>query len=210
MPLSLVHFYEKTQSQYNAIQVKDPNSLYFISDNKRLYKGSELYFGREHFQGVMASATDEVWFVSGYKAGDFAYVSEHCQKSIGGQTINLPAQSVLLCISDFNSAASASDFVVLQHNSAGGNVSAASDLASGALILGQGHKDVATLPNPQNENLILAFTSKGIEWVTPLASQTPQNLVIKLNSGTTEGTDMFTFNGSIAKTVDIQTGPVWE
>ena len=35
------------------------------------------------------------------------------------------------------------------------------------------------------------------------ADKVNHNLVIKLASGTTEGTNMFTFNGSIAKTVDI-------
>lgn len=35
------------------------------------------------------------------------------------------------------------------------------------------------------------------------ASKVKNNLVVKLNSGTTEGTNMFTFNGSAAKTIDI-------
>lgn len=36
------------------------------------------------------------------------------------------------------------------------------------------------------------------------ATKVNNSLVIKLNSGTTEGTDMFTFNGSAAKTIDLQ------
>lgn len=35
------------------------------------------------------------------------------------------------------------------------------------------------------------------------ANKTAQSIVIKLNSGTAEGTSMFTFNGSAAKTIDI-------
>ena len=35
------------------------------------------------------------------------------------------------------------------------------------------------------------------------ATKVGNNLIIKLNSGTTEGTNMFTYNGSAAKTVDI-------
>lgn len=35
------------------------------------------------------------------------------------------------------------------------------------------------------------------------ANKVNQNLAIKLNSGTTEGTNLFTFNGSTAKTIDI-------
>ena len=35
------------------------------------------------------------------------------------------------------------------------------------------------------------------------ANKVNKNLVIKLNGGTTEGTDLFTFNGSAAKTIDL-------
>lgn len=35
------------------------------------------------------------------------------------------------------------------------------------------------------------------------ADKVNNNLIIKLNSGTTEGTNMFTFNGSVAKTIDV-------
>lgn len=38
------------------------------------------------------------------------------------------------------------------------------------------------------------------------ASKVNNNLVIKLKSGTTEGTDLYTFNGSAAKTLDIKQG----
>lgn len=36
------------------------------------------------------------------------------------------------------------------------------------------------------------------------ADKVAKSLIIKVNSGTTEGTDMFTFNGSAAKTIDLQ------
>lgn len=40
------------------------------------------------------------------------------------------------------------------------------------------------------------------------ANKTAQSIIIKLNSGTTEGTNMFTFNGSTAKTVNITPGAI--
>lgn len=42
----------------------------------------------------------------------------------------------------------------------------------------------------------------GINYAT-LANQVRNNLIIKLNGGTTEGTNLFTYNGSAAKTVNI-------
>lgn len=38
------------------------------------------------------------------------------------------------------------------------------------------------------------------------AAQVANNLVLKFDTGTTEGTDLYTFNGSAAKTIDIQGG----
>ena len=40
------------------------------------------------------------------------------------------------------------------------------------------------------------------------ADKVNNNLVVKLNSGTTEGTNMFTFNGSAAKSIDITPGGI--
>jgi hypothetical protein len=42
--------------------------------------------------------------------------------------------------------------------------------------------------------------------VGSVSVQTPSNLVLKINSGTTEGTNLYTFNGSIAKTLNIVAG----
>lgn len=42
----------------------------------------------------------------------------------------------------------------------------------------------------------------GINYAT-LANQVRNNLIIKLNGGTTEGTNLFTYNGSAAKTINI-------
>lgn len=38
------------------------------------------------------------------------------------------------------------------------------------------------------------------------ASKTANSLVLKSNTGTTEGTDLYTFNGSAAKTLDLKSG----
>ena len=38
------------------------------------------------------------------------------------------------------------------------------------------------------------------------ASKTANSLVLKSNTGTTEGTDLYTFNGSSAKTLDLKSG----
>ena len=43
--------------------------------------------------------------------------------------------------------------------------------------------------------------SDNIQWKQ--SKQTQSSLVIKLNGGTTEGTNMFTFNGSSAKSINI-------
>lgn len=39
-----------------------------------------------------------------------------------------------------------------------------------------------------------------------ITANTPNNLVVKFDTGTTEGTDLYTFNGGSAKTVDIKAG----
>lgn len=210
MPASKVQFKTGTRAQYNALQTKPENTIYFLTDTGEVYKGSVLMSGREHFKGVMTVASDEVWLTSGYKAGDFSYSQFDCAKEIGGTSITIPAGGVLLCVSDYNSSASASDFVVLAHSSGSGDVTASGTLTLDTIILGGGNKVVKSLANPNAVNKILAFTSKGIEWVDPLASATPNALVITLNNGNTEGTDKFTFDGSAAKSVNVDTCPVWE
>lgn len=209
MPASKVEFKTGTRAQYLALQTKPDNVIYFLTDSGEIYKGSVLMSGREHFKGVMTGSTDEVWLTSGYKAGDFSYAQSECAKSIGGTSITIPTGGVLLCVSDFNSSASASDFVVLAHGSGSGDVTASGTLTLDTIILGAGNKVVKSLANPNAVNKILAFTGKGIEWVEPLSSPTPNALVITLNGGNTEGTDKFTFNGSLAKSVNIDTCPVW-
>lgn len=65
------------------------------------------------------------------------------------------------------------------------------------------------LPNPYSITFIGATTgtydgSKAVTINIPTTGATSkESLVIKLNSGTTEGTNMFTFNGGTAKTVNI-------
>jgi hypothetical protein len=43
MALSTVKFFIVTSAQYNALETKDSNALYFLSDANRIYKGSVPY-----------------------------------------------------------------------------------------------------------------------------------------------------------------------
>ena len=55
-----------------------------------------------------------------------------------------------------------------------------------------------------------ADSAKSVKYATSAgaASKVNSNMVVKLNGGTTEGTDMFTFNGSAAKSVNITPGGI--
>lgn len=49
--------------------------------------------------------------------------------------------------------------------------------------------------------------TSGVKWAAVSGGgTTTNNLVVKFDSGTTEGTDLYTFNGSTAKTIDIIAG----
>ena len=43
--MSLVNFVSGTTEEYNSLETKDPDTLYFISDSQTVYKGDDLYGG---------------------------------------------------------------------------------------------------------------------------------------------------------------------
>lgn len=57
-----------------------------------------------------------------------------------------------------------------------------------------------------SEWMIYADSSDGKVIVNGTATQVSKNLTLKINSGTTEGTSLYTYNGSTAKTLDIKAG----
>ena len=78
---------------------------------------------------------------------------------------------------------------------------------SSPILLGAGPDGIRTITTFSNgvtvtpsTNTITATTFSG---TATNANKVNTNLIIKLNSGTTEGTNLFTFNGSAAKTVNI-------
>ena len=92
---------------------------------------------------------------------------------------------------------------VVTHNveefitSSGGTVNGAltvTDLTAGSLVVNGG----ATFTNGLTGDL-----TGNVVGTASNATKVGNNLIIKLNDGTTEGTNMFTFNGSAAKTVNI-------
>lgn len=52
----------------------------------------------------------------------------------------------------------------------------------------------------------IAFTDSNITGNAATANKVNNNLVIKVNTGSTEGTSLYTYNGSTAKTLDIKNG----
>ena len=61
-----------TQEQYEALVTKDAGTLYFISDTKRIYKGSELF---SRMSNVLNVTFDSDIFTIEYKNGSFGYIS---------------------------------------------------------------------------------------------------------------------------------------
>lgn len=208
--MSQVKFKTGTKAQYTALQTKQDNVLYFCTDTGELFKGSTLFSGRDHFQGVMGSAQDASWSGSGYKAGDFAYASSAVNLTIGGQSVSVPAGGILLCVSGYNSAAKYSDFVVIAHGAGDGDVTASGTLTADTVLLGGGTKIVKSLANPGTAGKVLRSTASGVEWGNVPSSPTPNSFVITVNGGTTEDTDKFTFNGEASKSININTGSEWE
>ena len=66
-------------------------------------------------------------------------------------------------------------------------------------MLGNGNKTVKVL-SKGTSGQILKSTGSGVEWADNKVANT---LTVKLNSGTAEGSTLFTFDGSSAKSVNI-------
>lgn len=62
----------------------------------------------------------------------------------------------------------------------------------------------STVPVYWNDGVPTAITSYGGNAAS--ASKVNNNLVLKVNTGTTEGTNLYTYNGSAAKTIDFKSG----
>lgn len=90
------------------------------------------------------------------------------------------------------------DWTVAQTN-IDGAVVANGDLTAEGLVLGNGNKTVKVL-SKGTSGQILKSTGSGVEWADNKVANT---LTVKLNSGTDEGSTMFTFDGSNAKSVNI-------
>lgn len=162
--MSQVKFKTGTKAQYLALQTKQDNVLYFCTDTGELFKGSVLFSGRDHFQGVMADGQEVDWISSDYSAGDFAYASTACELTIEGSSISVPAGGILLCVSGYKTVYKHSDFVVIAPGSGGGDVTASGTLDNNTVLLGGGTKTVKALANPESTGMVLGFTSKGVQW----------------------------------------------
>ena len=95
-------------------------------------------------------------------------------------------------------SARGTDWTVAQTN-IDGAVVANGDLTAEGLVLGNGNKTVKVL-SKGTSGQILKSTGSGVEWADNKVANT---LTVKLNSGTAEGSNMFTFDGSNAKSVNI-------
>lgn len=95
-------------------------------------------------------------------------------------------------------SARGTDWTVAQTN-IDGAVVANGDLTAEGLVLGNGNKTVKVL-SKGTSGQILKSTGSGVEWADNKVANT---LTVKLNSGTAEGSTMFTFDGSSAKSVNI-------
>lgn len=95
-------------------------------------------------------------------------------------------------------SARGTDWTVAQTN-IDGAVVANGDLTAEGLVLGNGNKTVKVL-SKGTSGQILKSTGSGVEWADNKVANT---LTVKLNSGTAEGSTMFTFDGSNAKSVNI-------
>lgn len=93
-----------------------------------------------------------------------------------------------------------------------GNADTASALATARSINvqdadGTNTGTAASFDGTANVNIKLPSTIKAsLTGNASSASKVNNNLVIKLKTGTTEGTDLYTYNGSAAKTLDIKQG----
>lgn len=73
--MGLVKFITKTAAQYAALQTKDNDALYFITDTQRIYKGSVEYCQRQQggmvIKGNLTPGEEGAILVPGnYKRGD--------------------------------------------------------------------------------------------------------------------------------------------
>lgn len=96
---SIVYFKKGTQAQYDALEVKNQNTLYFITDEEtgihRIYKGNALYgFGAPTYDGA-GHITPDFLGASFHTAGTFVatdlqvdpIVVQRTQNSGGGYTV---------------------------------------------------------------------------------------------------------------------------
>lgn len=148
--------------------------------------------------------------------------------SFAGQTCEVG--DMIICHTAGTTAKDA-DWQVIQTN-INGAVTASANLTAGQVVVGNGTKTAKVL-TAGTAGQVLTMVSGNAAWADLPAAPTvsagtdgsftyngetisigkpatagtadnvAQNITIKLNSGTTEGTNMFTFNGSTAKTINI-------
>lgn len=67
-----VNFYYGTRANFDAIDTKDPNTLYFITDTLQLYKGPDEYTKSATFVTTLPGAGEARQGVIYITAGDLA------------------------------------------------------------------------------------------------------------------------------------------
>lgn len=151
------------------------------------------------YKGTWNASTNSPTLSDGTGTSGFVY-----QVSVAG-TQNLGSGSISFLVGDY-----------IMHNGSIWQKSAGTNYVTSVSVNGstaqQGTVNI-TLPNSSVTNAMLANSSVTVNGnsvalgsSTTVTANTPNSHVIKFDGGTTEGTDLYTFNGGAAKTINLVAG----
>lgn len=112
----LVKFVTKTSAEYSAL-TKDENTLYFITDNHKLYKGSTEWCPQGSYtppaglmviRGDISFSAGQATIPTGYSKGDAYYINS--SGTFGSTPV--AAGDLAIAMTDFASSSRASDFEI--------------------------------------------------------------------------------------------------
>ena len=211
-------FFNKKSDFVNRLTELSPNSVVYIADTQQIWTQNK------YFECAMTSdKVEELIEAHGYLTSDDIPNLTGGATASTGQFVNKvtgDGHKLVVGLGNFsgvtvgkaNQLATARTIALSGDVSGSASFNGASNITINTIVADNSHNH--TLSNISDLNITWAglLDSAPSAYVTrwPSINEVTgkQNLVIKLNGGTTEGTNMFTFNGVTSKSVNITPGTI--
>lgn len=211
-------FFNKKSDFVNRLTELSPNSVVYIADTQQIWTQNK------YFECAMTSdKVEELIEAHGYLTSDDIPNLTGGATASTGQFVNKvtgDGHKLVVGLGNFsgvtvgkaNQLATARTITLSGDVSGSASFNGASNITINTTVADNSHEH--TLSNISDLNttwaglLDSAPSAYVTRWPTINEVTGKQNLVIKLNGGTTEGTNMFTFNGVTSKSINITPGTI--